>query len=148
MNQTRLFSLLAACCLAVVCSTSLFPSQVDADETQDLRAKLAGAWGLVGPPGADGEPQEGRWKFWGLHHWCTTQVDPDSGEVIYHHGGTYTLEGDVYTETVRFAAGASANQVGKSYKFKIKVEGDTFVQTGVDNPYNEKWVRLKKKKDE
>jgi hypothetical protein len=30
-----------------------------------------------------------------------------------------------------------------TFKFKIKVEGDTFTQTGMDNPYTQVWKRAK-----
>ena len=143
MTKTGLSGLLVACCLVAVC-VCYSQRQVKADEARDLRPKLLGAWGLVGPPAAEGEPEKGRFKFWGLHHWSTTQTNPATGEVVYHHGGTYSLDGDEYIETVRFAVGASADQLGRSYKFKIKVEGDTYIQTGVDNPYSEKWGRLRK----
>ncbi len=143
MTKTGVSSLLVAFCIVAV-SSSYPHRQVKAAEEQDLRKQLLGAWGLVGSPAAEGEPEKGRFKFLGLHHWSTTQTNPETGEIVYHHGGIYTLEGDEYTETVLFATGTSAGQLGRSYKFKIKVEGDTFIQTGVDNPYSEKWVRLKK----
>jgi hypothetical protein len=43
-------------------------------------------------------------------------------------GGTYTLDGDTYTEHVEFFA--APNFVGASIKFKIKWEGDEWIQTG------------------
>jgi hypothetical protein len=43
-------------------------------------------------------------------------------------GGTYTLDGDTYTEHVEFFA--APNFVGTSIKFKIKWEGDEWIQTG------------------
>jgi len=43
-------------------------------------------------------------------------------------GGTYILDGDTYTEHVEFFA--TPNLVGASLKFKIKWEGDEWIQTG------------------
>jgi len=43
-------------------------------------------------------------------------------------GGTYTLDGDRYTEHVEFFS--APNFVGASLKFKIRWEGDEWVQTG------------------
>ena len=43
-------------------------------------------------------------------------------------GGTYTLDGDTYTEHVEFFA--TPNFVGASIKFKIKWVGDEWIQTG------------------
>ena len=36
-----------------------------------------------------------------------TQADPESGEVIYHHGGTYTLDGDTYKDTILYSTGTT-----------------------------------------
>ena len=43
-------------------------------------------------------------------------------------GGTYALQGDAYTEHVEFFI--TPNFVGASLKFKIKWEGDEWIQTG------------------
>jgi hypothetical protein len=43
-------------------------------------------------------------------------------------GGTYTLQGDAYTERVEFFY--IPNFVGASLKFKIKWDGDEWIQTG------------------
>jgi hypothetical protein len=43
-------------------------------------------------------------------------------------GGTYALEGDTYTEHIEFFAGP--NYVGMSLPWKIKWEGDEWIQTG------------------
>lgn len=82
-------------------------------------------------------------KFWGLKHWAITQLDPETGRLMFHHGGTYTLDRDSYTETVTFAADNTNNMIGMTLKFKIKVDGDTYTQLGVGNNYNERWARLK-----
>jgi hypothetical protein len=44
-------------------------------------------------------------------------------------GGTYILEGDTYTEHVEFFG--IPNFVGTALKFKIKWEGDEWIQTGI-----------------
>jgi hypothetical protein len=116
-------------------------------EPTKLAKELMGTWILVGTPDKIGEPPAsgGRFKFFTGRHWAITQADPDTGKVIYHHGGTYTLDGDTYTETVEYANENTARLIQKTFKFKVKVEGDTYTQTGIgdDNPYNEVWKRAK-----
>ena len=140
--------------LCVVCFLSLYlPPYLDAQEkikpaepavAKDTRQSLLGAWALAGPPDSKNDPQPGaRMKFWGLKHWVITQSNPDTGELVFHHGGTYTLDGDNYSETIKFAAPNTTSMIGTTLKFKIKVEGDTYTQTGVGNLFNERWVRLK-----
>jgi len=110
-----------------------------------LAKDMMGTWVLVGKPGKVAEPPAagGRLKFRTGHHWTMTQANPDTGLTIMHDGGTYTLEGDKYVETIEYANPSTANDIGKSFMFTVKVEGDTMTQTGVGNPYTEVWKRLK-----
>jgi hypothetical protein len=116
-------------------------------EPAKLAKDLIGTWVLVGTPDKVGDPPAsgGRLKFRTGRHWAVTQADPETGKVVFHHGGTYTLDGDTYAETVEYANENTAGLVKKTFKFKVKVEGDTYTQTGVgdDNPYNEVWKRAK-----
>jgi hypothetical protein len=111
-------------------------------EPSKLASDLIGAWTLVGTPGSEEETPTKRLKFFTGKHWLVTEAD-DTGKVILHHGGTYTLDGDEYEETIEYALEESIGAVGAKFKFKIKVEGDKYTQTGVENPYNEVWRRAK-----
>jgi hypothetical protein len=115
----------------------------DAKSSQ-LAKDLIGAWVLVGTPDNIGEPPAtgGRLKFRTGKHWAITQAD-QSGKVVFHHGGTYTLDGEEYAETVEYANESTADLIGKTFKFHVKVEGDKYTQIGIDNPYTEVWKRAK-----
>ncbi|PQO43429.1 hypothetical protein C5Y97_00510 [Blastopirellula marina] len=120
------------------------PEQPAAEAPVDLRSQMLGAWALVGPPDSTEKPQPGaRMKFWGLDKWVITQSDPKTGEIIYHHGGSYTLDGDNYVETFEFANENTKFLIGKKLKFKIKIDGDSYIQIGDGNDFNERWIRLK-----
>jgi hypothetical protein len=116
-------------------------------EPTKLAKELVGAWVLAGTPDKIEEPPAsgGRIKFFSGGHWNITQADPKTGKVIFHHGGTYTLEGDTYTETIQYANENTAELIGKTFKFKVKVDGDAYTQTAVgeDNPFTEAWKRAK-----
>jgi len=65
-------------------------------------------------------------------------------------GGTYTLEGSQYTETIDYHT--NKQWLGKQYKMLIEIKGDTLMQTWpVSNMWNvdksnytiEKYVRIK-----
>ncbi len=111
----------------------------------ELAKKMIGAWVLVGTPDNVGEPPAsgGRLKFFTGRHWNITQPDPNTGEVIFHHGGTYKLDGDQYVETIEYANKSTADLISKTLKFKIKIDGDTYTQIGDGNPYTEVWKRVK-----
>ncbi|HEY7331266.1 MAG TPA: hypothetical protein VH592_26770 [Gemmataceae bacterium] len=119
-----------------------------AAELTKLAKDLIGTWAYAGTPDEAADPPKsgGRLKFFTGKNWCITQSDPDSGKVIFHHGGTYTLDGDMYAETIEYANENTAELIKKTFKFKIKVEGDTYTQTGIgdDNPFKgEVWKRVK-----
>ena len=110
----------------------------------DLAKDLIGTWTLAeaetpGSPSGVGS----RLKFFTGTHWMITQPDPKTGEVVFHHGGRYTLDGDTMAGTIDFANKNTAPLIGKTHKFKIKVDGDTFTQTGQDNSFTETWKRVK-----
>jgi len=110
-----------------------------------LAKELIGTWILVGKPGEVGEAPAvgGRLKFFTGRHWTITQADPKTGVTIFHHGGTYALKGNEYLETVEYANESNTNLIGQTFKFTIKVQGDTLTQTGIGNPWTEVWKRAK-----
>ncbi len=114
-------------------------------EPTKLAKDLLGTWVLVGTPDQVGEaPKSGaRLKFFTGKHWVVTQAEPETGKVVFHHGGTYTLDGDNYAETIEYANESTADLIKKTHKFKIKVEGSTYTQIGDGNPYSEVWKRAK-----
>jgi hypothetical protein len=109
-----------------------------------LEKELIGTWVLVGTPDNIGEAPAtgGRLKFFTGKHWTITEAD-GTGKVVFHHGGMYVIEGDEYAETIKYASEGTSDLVGKTFKFKIKVEGDRFTQLGIGNQYNEVWERAK-----
>jgi hypothetical protein len=144
MTTVRLVALCVAVCASLFAVAGLEAQdkpKVEAD-AEELRQKLLGAWTLSGVPEANNPQGNVRMKFWGLKHWLITESD-QAGNPVFHHGGTYTLDGNNYSETIKFAAGNTKELLGRTFTFKIKVEGDTYTQTGVGNPWNETWVRLK-----
>jgi hypothetical protein len=110
-------------------------------EPSQLAKDLVGTWEIVGRP--TGEQFDiNSLKFFTGKHWIVANFD-DNGQVQYSHGGTYTLDGDQYAETIKFAGGQTAALIGQTFKFKITVEGDKYTQIGVGNNYDEVWRRAK-----
>ena len=122
------------------------PQDKAADRSKSQLAKdLIGTWAFAGAPDDVKEPPEGggHYKYFTGKHWCVTKANTETGKVEYHLGGTYTLDGDNLEETIKYATETIAGQIGQTFKYKIKVEGNTYTQTGVGNPYNEVWKRAK-----
>ncbi|WP_442511316.1 hypothetical protein SH528x_002988 [Novipirellula sp. SH528] len=120
------------------------PVHADAatDGSASLQQQLLGVWVLAGEPDAEIEPQPGaRMKFFGLGHWIITQSDPKTGQVIFHHGGTYSLDGDKYTEKLTFANENTMQMIGSEFKFTVTVKDGKYTQIGDGNPFSEVWSR-------
>lgn len=113
--------------------------------TSQAEKDLHGTWVLVGKPGAVGAipAAGGRVKLITDHHWSVTESNPQTGATVFHHGGTYTLNGDEYAETVEDANDNTKDYVGKTFKFTVKIEGDTLTLLGIGNPWKEVWKRVK-----
>ncbi len=108
-------------------------------EPTQLRQAMLGSWELAESPANN----RTRLKYWGLNRWTITDFNTATGEVIFHHGGTYVLDGNQYTETLEFATESTQNLIGNTHTFEIGVQGDSFTQTGVDNSLTETWTRTK-----
>jgi hypothetical protein len=134
----------AAVCVVYAAEKPLTPPASKAAPS-DLARDLTGSWVLVGEPGKVGEvpTSGGRFKFRTGHHYVLVTVDARTGLVVETFGGSYTVQGDVYAETVDFGREEDAAYMNHTYKFNVKVEGDTMTQLGIGNPWNEVWKRVK-----
>jgi beta-lactamase regulating signal transducer with metallopeptidase domain len=130
--------------VALVAGLGLITLTDGQSATSSLSKELLGTWILAGPPGEAGEPPAvgGRFKLFTDTQWSMTQTDPN-GVVMFHHGGSYTLKGGEYVETVAFANESTKDSIGKTHKYTLKLEGDTLTQVGIDNPWKEVWKRVK-----
>jgi hypothetical protein len=144
MNSAHRMTFLIILTLGTV-SSNLMAQAAGPDSSKKvskLHQSLVGAWAMAGRPGTTVEPKPGaQLKFWGLRHFAVTKRNTATGKLDYHHVGTYTLDGDQYTETVMFAFGATEHLVGRTFKFRIQIDGDTYIQHGIGNPWTEQWKR-------
>ena len=123
------------------------PDNEIVEKPETLQQQMLGAWVLAGKPDAEIEPKPGaRMKFIGLGYWLITQHNPKNGQVIFHHGGTYSLDGDRYVETIAFANKSTKQLIGVKSVFKIKIENEKLINIGQDNPFTELWYVLWSKK--
>ena len=102
-------------------------SQTNASHAKN--SQLDGTWELVsGQPLPEGARDI---KIISGGHFIFVAYDTEKGKPLYTGGGTYFLNGSSYTEHIDFASDQiSAGLVGKDQPFTVKVDGDTFTQTG------------------
>jgi len=77
-------------------------------------------------------------------HFIWVHLEPKTKKIIRSMGGTYKQEGDDYTETIEFTSPEFADHIGTKAKFRVKIEGDKWIQTSPDVPQapKEVWTRL------
>jgi hypothetical protein len=102
-------------------------SQTNASHAKN--SQLDGTWELIsGQPLPKGARDI---KIISGGHFIFVAYDTEKGKPLYTGGGTYILNGSSYTEHIDFASDQiSAGLVGKDQPFTVKVDGDTFTQTG------------------
>jgi hypothetical protein len=108
------------------------------------KSQLDGTWELVsGQPLPKGARDI---KIISGGHFIFVAYDTEKGKPLYTGGGTYILNGSSYTEHMDFASDEiSAGLIGKDQPFTVKVDGDTFTQTGTlsnGKGLSETWKRV------
>src|SRR5688572_19586113 len=97
-----------------------------ASNNQDLAQRMLGTWQLVSfADGRVSDANVGELKFIGGRHWSVSRVNPRTGRLDYHMGGTYTLNGNQYIETIEYGTGGP---IGETFTYKLSVEDDQFTQ--------------------
>ena len=111
-----------------------------------------GTWQLTSfKYGDDGKwtdrPQEQRRiKLITETHFTWVEYEVATGKVLSTAGGSYTLSGGAYTETIDYAGEGMTTYLGKPQSFTIRVEGDKLHQSGQlsdGTKIEEVWQRLK-----
>ncbi|PKV52824.1 hypothetical protein ATE84_4952 [Aquimarina sp. MAR_2010_214] len=99
--------------------------------------KIEGAWKMV-----YGEIKEGDSvkikdmttsdfiKIIGKDHFAFFNQDHTNPDGFYGGGGTYTLEGNTYTETLQYCAVEAVR--GHKFPFTVEIKGDTLIQYGLE----------------
>jgi hypothetical protein len=134
----------ASIAFAIALGAVLFPAWSQTKGSQATKSQLDGTWELVAgqqlPKGARDI------KIISAGHFIFAAYDTYKGELLYTGGGTCILNGVSYTEHVDFGEKISASIVGKDQQFKVKVDGDSFMQVGTlsnGRSLSETWKRIK-----
>jgi uncharacterized protein (DUF2147 family) len=107
--------------------------------TAQTATGINGVWTFVKNVGAPASADK-KIKIILDKHWMFSQLDPTNNITLFHHGGTYLLDGNSYAETIEYANSSTGGYVGQTFKYEVKVDGDTMRLKG---PYNEVWTRVK-----
>jgi len=121
-----------------------FLARSQTNDSNTKKTHLDGTWELVsGQPLPKGARDI---KIISEGHFIFVAYDTEKGSPLYTGGGTYILKGSSYTEHIDFAsAEISAGLVGRDQPFTVKLNGDTFTQTGTlsnGRALSEIWKRV------
>jgi hypothetical protein len=111
-------------------------------------SKLVGTWKLEesenpGSPSGIGT----RLKMFTRTHWCVVQPDPDSGMIVFQHGGTYEFDGSELKEKVEFAGESTSTLIGNTSMFKLEIKRGVLKQMDPHGVFNETWRKAKRSND-
>jgi hypothetical protein len=118
-------------------------------DESELKNSLVGTWRMAGSKswGATAftlkPANNGDFKTFTPTTWAVVTYDANSN-VVYSGSGHYTLQGDLYTESIEAATGPMAQYIGAHPQFKIRLEGDKYYQMGTGNKpsIEEMWQRV------
>ncbi len=124
---------------------AVLPALSQTNGIHATKSQLDGTWELVsGQPLPKGARDI---KIISEGHFIFVAYDTEKGKPLYTGGGAYILNGSSYTEHMDFASDeiSGAGLVGKDQRFTVKVDGDTFIQTGTlsnGKALSETWKRV------
>ena len=115
----------------------------------DLKHQLVGTWKMAGSKSWNATAftynpaNSGEFKTFTLETWSVITYGANSN-IVYSGSGHYTLQGDLYTESIEAATGPMAQYIGAHPQFKVRVEGDKYYQMGTGNKpsIEEMWQRV------
>lgn len=113
------------------------PAPASKEAAKPAAPNITGVWRNTEAGGG-----KSAWKFIQDGFWSLTEQSAN-GFVTIHHGGTFTLEGDVYSETVLWAGDVTRGMIGKTNKFQVSIDGDTCKIKGLNNNFGGTWIRVK-----
>jgi hypothetical protein len=104
---------------------------------------LVGRWELCTPEGKPMETPKVRQKIYTKKSYVVLEVDKESNTTYVDFIGKITPEGeDKMDETVVCTHSQLTSMLSRSFKFFYKVDGNRLYLKGIDNAFNEIWVRI------
>jgi hypothetical protein len=120
---------------------------IDAEAPEKQNAgvseQLVGRWELCTPEGKPMESSKVRQKIYTKKSYVVLEVDKESSTTYVDFIGKITPESeDKIAETVVCTHSQLTLMLSKSFKFFYKVEGDRLYLKGIDNAFNEIWIKI------
>jgi hypothetical protein len=105
--------------------------------------RLVGRWELCSPDGKRIERPNVRQKVYTKNSYVVLEVDKNASNTYVDFIGTITAESeDKITERVIYTHSHIKHMMSRSFQFFYKIESDYLYLKGIDNAFNEIWVRI------
>lgn len=112
-------------------------------QSADVNEQLTGRWELCTPDGKIVERPNVRQKIYTKNSYVVLEVDKSDNTTYVDFIGTITAESeDKITETVIYTDSRIKPMLSRSFKFFYKIEGSYLYLKGIDNSFNEIWVKI------
>lgn len=142
----------------VIVALALFVSLALLGCTSEKSDAIEGTWRLVSGTmrTADTTMSYSQADLFGMkmiadNQWAIFGQPLREGDTLaYYGGGTYTLDGNYYTETIKY--NVLKSRIGRAFPFEVEVRNDTLIQKGPPTTaqfagskwsLHEVWVRVK-----
>jgi len=130
--KTKLF--IALFCIS---ATTLFAQKPVVDE------QLIGRWELCTLEGKVMETPNVRQKIYTKNSYVVLEVNKEDSVTVVDFIGTLTaVDESKITETPVYSNSKIKYMLSRGFNFFYKIEGDRLYLKGIDNSYNEIWVRI------
>lgn len=143
-NQLFKLTILFAC---IVFPCTLF-SQSETKHTQqtlDLQNRIDGTWQMCNAADSSVNYNDGleSYKIYSKGNYVLSKVFKGTTNIALAFWGIYSLENNVWDETITYTTPNVSAITGHHYLFKLKLDKDYLVINGINNQFNELWKRVK-----
>lgn len=83
------------------------------------------------------------YKIYSKGNYVLSKVFKGTTNIALAFWGIYSLENNVWDETITYTTPNVSTITGHHYLFKLKLDKDYLVINGINNQFNELWKRIK-----
>ena len=140
-NKNRFFGIAVAIVAILFCFSFTFKSHVSSENNTN---QIIGVWKIVSP-GLNGEGDQKKIKIITEGHFIWTHTL--NNQIALSLGGTYTFDGDTYTENIKYGTPNMSNYYfgdGGKAVYKVKFEDNKmYIFGGTEKEtFTEVWERI------
>jgi len=131
-------------CVVIPCTVFSKSETKNTKEILDLQNKIDGTWQMCNADSTvnynDGVES---YKIYSKGNYVLSKVLKGTTNIVLAFWGVYSLENNVWDETITYTTSNVSTISGQHFLFRIKIDKDYLVINGINNQFNELWKRIK-----